>query len=112
MLADNKKQALLDLVAQDLALKESAEGIDMVDKFLYIYRDFYRLLCNFVTFQDFYTKNKDIKAIFQSGRLVIDQRECRMCMLVTDMAKHNTMAQASGMYLVYCDCTVNRCFIG
>ncbi|MBQ2290423.1 MAG: hypothetical protein II249_07140 [Bacteroidaceae bacterium] len=105
MLADNKKQALLDLVEQDLALKESAEGIDMVDKFLYIYRDFYRLLCNFVTFQDFYTKNKDVKAIFQSGRLVIDQRECRMCMLVTDMAKHNTMAQASGMYLVYCDCT-------
>ena len=105
MLSDDKKQALLDLVEQDLALKESAEGIDMVDKFLYIYRDFYRLLCNFVTFQDFYTKNKNVKAIFQSGRLIIDQRECRMCMLVSDMAKHNTMASSSGMYLVYCDCT-------
>ena len=105
MLADDKKLALLDLVAQDLALKETADGIDMVDKFMHIYRDFYRLLRNFVTFQDFYTRNKNVKAVFQSGRLLIDQRECRMCMQVVDMAKHNTMAPASGMYLVYCDCT-------
>ena len=105
MLAEDKKLALLDLVAQDLALKEKADGIDMVNKFLYIYRDFYRLLCNFVTFQDFYSKNKEVKAVFQSGRLLIDQRECRMCMQVADMAKHNTMAPASGMFLVYCDCT-------
>ena len=95
----------MELVAQDAALKESAEGIDMVDKFLHIYRDFYRLLRNFVTFQDFYSMDKSVKAIFQSGHLLIDQRECRMCMQVNDMAKHNTMAAASGMYLVYCDCT-------
>ncbi|MBO5864733.1 MAG: hypothetical protein J6Q73_01605 [Bacteroidaceae bacterium] len=105
MLADDRKQALLDLVAQDLELKETADGIDLVDKFLHIYRDFYRLLCNYVTFQDFYTRDKKVKAIFQSGRLLIDQRECRLCMNVADMAKHNTMAPASGMYLVYCDCT-------
>ena len=105
LLADDKKQALLDLVAQDAALKEAAESIDMVDKFLHIYRDFYRLLCNFVTFQDFYSKDKNVRAVFQCGRLLIDQRECRMCMKVADMGKHNTMAAASGMYLVYCDCT-------
>ena len=104
LLAADKKQALLDLVAQDAALKEAAEGIDMVDKFLHIYRDFYHLLRNFVTFQDFYTKDKDVRAVFQCGRLLIDQRECRMCMKVVDMGKHNTMAAASGMYLVYCDC--------
>ena len=104
MLADDKKQALLDLVAKDLELKETADGIDVVDKFLHLYRDFYRLLCNYVTFQDFYCKDKNVKAIFQNGRLLIDQRECRMCMNVADMAKHNTMAPASGMYLVYCDC--------
>lgn len=105
MLAEEKKSALLALVAQDVELKETAEGIDMVCKFMYIYRDFYRLLCNYVTFQDFYSRDKRVKAIFQNGRLLIDQRECRMCMLVADMAKHNTMAPASGMYLVYCDCT-------
>lgn len=103
-IADNKKQALLDLVAQDSALKEEADNIEMVGKFLHIYRDFYRLLRNFVTFHDFYTKDKKMLAIFQSGRLIIDQRECRLCMKVADMGKHNTMAAASGMYLVYCDC--------
>ena len=104
LLADDKKQALLDLVAQDAALKDAADGIDMVDKFLHIYRDFYHLLRNFVTFQDFYSRDKKVKAVFQCGRLLIDQRECRMCMKVVDMGKHNTMAAASGMYLVYCDC--------
>ena len=105
LIADDKKQALLDLVAQDNALKEEAESIDMVGKFLHIYRDFYRLLRNFVTFHDFYDKSKKVNAIFQSGRLIIDQRECRLCIKVADMGKHNTMAAASGMYLVYCDCT-------
>ena len=103
LLADNKKQTLLDLITQDNALKEEAESIEMVGKFLHIYRDFYRLLRNFVTFHDFYDKN--INAVFQSGRLIIDQRECRLCIKVADMGKHNTMAAASGMYLVYCDCT-------
>ena len=104
-IADDKKQALLELVAQDNALKEEAESIEMVGKFLHIYRDFYQLLRNFVTFHDFYNKDKNVGAIFQSGRLIIDQRECRLCMKVADMGKHNTMAAASGMYLVYCDCT-------
>lgn len=103
-IADDKKQALLDLVAQDNTLKEEAENIEMVGKFLHIYRDFYRLLRNFVTFHDFYNKDKGVAAIFQSGRLIIDQRECRLCMKVADMGKHNAMAAASGMYLVYCDC--------
>ena len=104
-LSADLKQSLLDLVAKDLALKEEAENIDNVDKFLHVYRDFYRLLKNFVTLEDFYSKDKNVKAVFQSGTLIIDQRACRFCMNVADMAKHNTMAPASGMYLVYCDCT-------
>ena len=101
---DNNKEALLVLVAEDSALKEEAENIVMVDKFFHIYRDFYRLLRNFITLHDFYTKDSSVKAIFQSGRLIVDQRECRFCMKVADMAKHNTMAASSGMFLVYCDC--------
>lgn len=104
-LAKDRKASLLDLIAQDAALKEDADNIDMVDKFLHIYRDFYRLLRNFVTFNDFYSKDTDVTAIFQSGRLIIDQRECRMCMNVLDVAKHNATAAVSGMYLIYCDCT-------
>ncbi|MBR5499451.1 MAG: hypothetical protein IKV75_04735 [Bacteroidales bacterium] len=104
-ISDDRKAVLLDLVAQDLALAEEASNIDMVNKFLYIYRDFYRLVRNFVTFHDFYDKDPKSLAIFQSGVLMIDQRACRFCMNVTDMAKHNTMAPSSGMYLIYCDCT-------
>ena len=104
-LAEDKKAALLELVAQDAALSEEAANIEMVDKFLHILRDFYRLLRNFVTLSDFYTKDKCVAAIFQSGRLIIDQRECRFCMQVADAAKHNASAAASGMFLVYCDCT-------
>lgn len=104
-IADDRKAALLDLVAQDLALAEEASNIDMVNRFLFIYRDFHKLVRNFVTFQDFYDKDPDTLAIFQSGVLMIDQRACHFCMKVTDMAKHNTMAPSSGMYLIYCDCT-------
>ena len=104
-IAKDNKAALLDLVAQDAALAEEAANMDMVDKFLHIFRDFYRLLRNFVTLNDFYTKDRNVSAIFQSGRLIIDQRECRFCMKVADMGKHNASAAASGMFLVYCDCT-------
>ena len=104
-LAKDRKAALLELVAQDIALKEEAENIEMVDRFLHIFRDFYKLLRNFVTLHDFYDKSKETKAIFQAGKLIMDQRECNFCMKVTDMAKHNASAASSGMYLLYCDCT-------
>ena len=104
LIENNNKEALLALIAEDSALKEEAENIEMVDKFLHIYRDFFRLLRNFITLHDFYTKDKNVKAIFQAGRLIIDQRECRFCMKVADMGKHNTMAASSGMFLIYCDC--------
>ena len=105
MLKQDKKQVLLDIVAQDLALKEEAESIELVDMFLHMLRDFYRLLRNFITFNDFYEKNKEVSAIFQSGTLIIDQRACRFCMKVSDMGAHNASAATSGMFLVYCDCT-------
>ena len=101
-LAQDRKAAVLDLIAQDSAVAEEAANIDMVNKFMHVYRDFYRLLRNFVTLTDFY--DRDVTSIFQSGKLIIDQRECRFCMKVTDMAKHNASAASSGMFLVYCDC--------
>ena len=104
-LAQDKKQALLDLVAKDLTLKEEVDNIELVSKFLHLMRDFYRLVRNFVTLYDFYDKDTNVPAIFQSGTLIIDQRACRFCMKVLDMAKHNATAAPCGMYLLYCDCT-------
>lgn len=105
LLSQDKKAAVLEIIAQDMSYKEEAENIEQVDKFLHIYSDFYRLLRNFVTLNDFYDKNRAVSAIFQSGRLIIDQRECRFCMKVADMGKHNASAATSGLFLVYCDCT-------
>lgn len=101
---ENRKAALLEIVEHDKALAAEANEIGSVDKLLHLYRDFFTLLKNFVTFQDFYSTDKNVKAIFQAGKLVIDQRACHLCVKVTDMAKQNTMAAASGMYLIFCDC--------
>ena len=103
ILAENKKDALLDLVAQDKALESKSNAIDSVNKLVHLYRDFYTLLTNFVTFSDFYNPKK--RAIFQSGTLYIDQRACDLCMKVSDMGAHNAMAAYSNMYILYCDCT-------
>ena len=74
-------------------------------KLLYLNRDFYMLLRNYITFQDFYSPKKEHKAVFQAGTLIIDQRACHLCMKVHNPAAHGTMAPASGIYLLYCTCT-------
>ncbi|MBO4575237.1 MAG: hypothetical protein J5708_07955 [Bacteroidales bacterium] len=102
-LEENKKAALLDLVAQDKALESKSNAIDQVDKLLHLYRDFYTLLTNFVTFSDFYSPEK--RAIFQAGTLYIDERACDLCIKVSDMGAQGTMAPLSNMYILYCDCT-------
>lgn len=66
------------------------------------HRNLYTLLNNFVTFSDFYRPDSD--AIFQAGSLYFDQRRCDLCIKVSDMAKHGTMAASSGICLVYFDC--------
>ncbi|MCF0206242.1 MAG: hypothetical protein HUK15_02335 [Bacteroidales bacterium] len=100
----DRKADLLAIVEQDKALETVANEIESVDKLMHLYRDFYKLLKNFVTLSDFYSRDQDTKAVFQAGTLFIDQRSCELCIKVSDMAKHNTMASFSGMFLVYCDC--------
>lgn len=102
ILLKNEKDKLLSLIEQDLALKSEADNIILVDKLTRFYRDLYTLLKNYVNFNDFYSSDTD--AIFQAGRLFIDQRCCDLCMKVTDMPKHNAIAGASGICLVYCNC--------
>ena len=73
-------------------------------KLLLLHRDFYRLLRNFVTLEDFYDYNKKTIASFEAGTLIIDQRACHLCIYVNDMGKHDAQAPLSGMYLLYCNC--------
>lgn len=89
--------------ANAAALSAAQAQYQSLRKLLLLSRDFYRLLRNFITFEDFYDKAQP-KAIFQAGTLIIDQRACTLCVRVSDMPKQNLQAGASGMYLIYCDC--------
>ena len=90
--------------ANAAALSAAQAQYKPLRKLLLLSRDFYRLLRNFVTFEDFYDKHQTDKAIFQAGTLIIDQRACTLCVRVSDMGKHNLQAGQSGMFLIYCDC--------
>ncbi|MDY4149937.1 MAG: hypothetical protein SOY26_09410, partial [Paludibacteraceae bacterium] len=90
--------------ANAAALSAAQAQYKPLRKLLLLSRDFYRLLRNFVTFEDFYDKRQNVKAIFQAGTLIIDQRACTLCVRVSDIGKHNLQAGQSGMFLIYCDC--------
>ena len=101
--------------ANAAALTAAQAQYKPLEKLLLLCRDFCTLLRNFVSFQDFYVKrgkallgrgadDESPWAIFQAGTLVIDQRACNLCLKVSDMAKHNTQAIDSGMFLIYCNC--------
>lgn len=102
-LASDCKAQLQTLIDKDLAVTEEVSNILLVDKLVRFYCQIYQLLNNFVTFSDFYSPH--VKSTFQAGTLYFDQRSCDLCIKVTDMAKHGTMASASGICLVYLDCS-------
>lgn len=101
ILAADGKDALLGLIEQDKALADESSSIDEVKKLMYYYRDFYRLLKNFVLFTDFYSRAPGVRAMFELGQLYIDQRCCDLCIRVSDMGKHADMASLSGIFLIY-----------
>lgn len=103
-------------IAEWEAAKAAAEGANAealaagraeympLRKLLLLHRDFYRLLRNFITLEDFYDLNEKTIASFQAGTLIIDQRACHLCIRVNDLPKHDSQAPLSGMYLLYCNC--------
>lgn len=101
ILAAGEKDALLGLIEQDKALADESSSIDDVKKLMYYYRDFYKLLKNFVLFTDFYSRAPGVRAMFELGQLYIDQRCCDLCIRVSDMGKHADMASLSGIFLIY-----------
>ncbi|MDO4496230.1 MAG: hypothetical protein Q4B58_00130 [Bacteroidales bacterium] len=96
-------QKSIDIKETDIKLDEETITVQMVDKLLHLTRDFYTLLKNYVTLQDFYCP--DTKAIFQAGTLLIDQRTCDLCVRVADAGAVAAQAPKSGMYLITCACS-------
>ncbi len=102
ILAGDAKAKITALIAQDKALEPEANAIAAVEKLIRFNRDLYTLCVNFVSFKNFYSRK--IPAIFQAGRLFLDQRSCDLCLTVEDAGKHATMAGLAGAYLAYVDC--------
>jgi hypothetical protein len=73
-----------------------------VERLLLLRRDFSDVLHNFVNFSHFYAHKG---AAFQAGTLILDGRSCRLCLEVSDVAKHASLAPMAGAFLAYCDCT-------
>ena len=95
-----QKDALLKLVEADKALEEEALSIEAVDKLLRLFHNFYDFVNNYVVLSDFY--NPDRKAIFQAGRLYVDQRSTDLCIRVD--GPNPDISALSGMYILYCAC--------
>ncbi len=83
---------------------EHAAAIEPVERLLRYCRDYFTLLHNYVVFKDFYRRDDNNLAVFQAGKLYIDQRCCELCVKVSDMGKSTATAGKSGMYLIYCHC--------
>ena len=103
LLDEGAQEKVLDLLARDEALAGETSGMDAVEKLVRLNRDFVRLLHNFVSFGDFYSRKRP--ATFQAGHLFLDSRECTLCLRVEDAAKHSVLASLSKCYLAYCDLT-------
>ena len=98
--------AMNESIAAQVA--EHAAAIEPVERLLRYCRDYFQLLHNYVVFKDFYRRNDKSLAVFQAGKLYIDQRCCDLCVKVSDMGKSTATAGKSGMYLIYCHCTAKN----
>ncbi len=102
LLASEAKTKVDELIAKDKALESEANAIASVEKLVRFHRDLHKLLVNYVSFREFYAREK---AIFQAGTLYIDARSCELCIKVADPAAHSVLASLSQACLVYCACT-------
>ena len=102
ILTGDAKPKIDSLLAKDKALEPEANAIAAVEKLIRFNRDLHTLCVNFVSFKNFYSRK--IPAIFQAGRLFLDQRSCDLCLTVEDAGKHAVMAGLAGAYLAYVDC--------
>ncbi|MBQ0080446.1 MAG: hypothetical protein KBS95_02700 [Alistipes sp.] len=108
IVSEIRKQEILDIIEEDKKYESEAAAIFEVEKLLYLYRDFYKFLMNYVLLKDFYTRDAEPKAIFDAGKLFIDSRCCNLCVKVSDMGQHSNMSTLSGMFLIYCDCVSKK----
>lgn len=101
MLGAKIHEEFANLVKKDLEAPPLASFEDLRKLMLYK-GNLHTFLRNFLSFLDFYEKDK--KAIFQTGTLYLDSRSCRLCVPVEDVESHARLSASSHLCLIYCDC--------
>jgi hypothetical protein len=100
ILAGTGRAVLTGLVQRDKALEPEFKALSDVERLSRYYRDLRTLLCNFVNFADFYSRDRF--AAFQAGTLFLDSRSAELCLRVDGASPLAAMSKA---YIAYCDCT-------
>ena len=100
ILASGARGRLDALIERDLSAAPHFAALSSVEKLARLHRDFRSLLCNFVNFADFYSRDR--WAVFQAGTLYLDGRSTELCVRVDGP---NPLAASSKTYLAYCACT-------
>lgn len=103
ILSGDGRGKIIELIARDASLTPQINGLKDLDRLVRYHRDLYTLLNNFVSFTDFYSRDK--WAVFQAGTLYLDARSCELCIRVEDPGKHAALAGLGKIYLAYCECT-------
>lgn len=102
LLASKASSKVDTLLAEDEALAPRMKAITSVEKLARFHRDLIHVLSSFVNFSDFYAEDRP--AVFQAGSLFLDGRECRLCLRVSDPAKHAVLGTLSRAFVAYCEC--------
>jgi hypothetical protein len=100
ILGGKGRAELSELVARDRALGPEFKALSDVERLARYYRDLRTLLCNFVNFADFYSRDR--YAAFQAGTLFLDSRSTELCLRVDGASPLAAMSKA---YIAYCSCT-------
>ena len=88
-----------DLIAKDLALADEYGRLVDCERAIRYAAHLVDWLCNFVNQANLYDKTRS--CVFDTGRLVIDGRECLLCFHVADEGVHSALAERSKCCLLY-----------
>ena len=95
------QKKLLQLLLEDLAVKDEVMKVTTLEKLTLYQRWLLELANNFVNLSALYDPSR--RALFELGNLIIDGRELAFTMKVRNRAEYKKIAQASKMFLVYAE---------
>jgi len=105
-LGGSYREQVSELIKKDLVVANDLNQIQNLEKLILYQRWLMVLANNFVSFADLY--NPNVRALFEMGTLVINERQIIFTMSVRDRQAHKKVSQRSSMYLLYVEVTGRR----